>query len=203
VGTGTAIADTGETLVELLRDRMGGMITNTNEIALTSPNASRTEGVPRLTLFLYRTAVSSHLRNHAGRGGTTDNTRSAPLALDLHYLLTAHPSDSGSDETARSLEQHRVLGRAMQVLTDNTVLTGSDLRGSVGEDRELRIVLTDQDVTETLEVWSTFADVPFQPSVTFLVGPVFIQSERSHEVQRVVERRVEEYLASEEADGSG
>ncbi|ELZ32528.1 hypothetical protein C474_06902 [Halogeometricum pallidum JCM 14848] len=193
MGAYTAVADASETLVELLRGQMRDLVVE-SDVALTSPGATGTDGTPRLTLFLYRTEVNPYLRNRDHAGTADSRPKPGSLALDLHYLLTAHPSDGGSDETARSLEQQRVLGRAVQVLADNSVVTGSNLRASLADDRELRVVFDSQSTNDAFEVWNTFTDVPFQPSVVCVVGPVFVESETAPEAQRVVSQQVDKHL---------
>lgn len=192
MGSYEAVADASETIVELLRARMSDLV-GANEIALVSPGTTGTDGAPRLSLFLYRTTVNPYLRNAEQSRDGANRSSDRSVALDLHYLLTAHPSDAGSDETVRSLEQHRVLGRAIQVLAENAVVTGSDLRASVAGDRELRVVVDAQSPNDVFEVWSTFTDVPFEPSLTCVVGPVFVETAAPPEAQRVVRERIDRH----------
>lgn len=65
-----------------------------------------------LTLFLYRITQSSELRSPATPGGR--NVASPPLALELHYLLTAWADDARMEQTVltwamRAIEMHPVL----------------------------------------------------------------------------------------------
>ena len=190
----TAIEDVGRTLVALLRDRMGpDLIDQDREIALSSPNDAGTGDGSRLTIYLYRVTENGHLKNAQRRDVDVGRERRTPLALDLYYLLTAHPSDGGRDGMERTEEQHRVLGRAMQVLYDNPLIRGSDLKGSLSGQPELQVSIDPQDMDEVMSIWSTFDETPFQPSVAYLVTPVLIESTREEEVARVVERRLEEY----------
>lgn len=194
----SAIADVGETLVEMLRDRMDDLV-DRDEVALTSP-ASVGEGTdPRLTLYLYRITENVELKNAERLEVGDGKRREPPLALDLYYLLTAHPSTGGNDDTARSREQHSVLGRAMQVMYDNAVLRGSDLSGSLAgdSDEEVRISMNPMDqqsMDGIVSLWNTFQEQPFQPSVSYLVSPVSIASTREDAVPRVVEKTEHYYV---------
>lgn len=190
-----AIGDVGQTLVALLQDRMADLI-DRDEVALASPDAVGQGNDWRLTLYLYRVAENGHLKNAEPHGRPPDPTTTPgdPLVLDLHYLLTAHPSKSGSDGTAKTTEQHSVLGRAMQVLQDHAILRGSDLKGSLG-DEALHLSIQPESMDAVMNMWSTFPEEPFRPSVSYLVTPVVIDSRREQPVQRVVERRLEEYTA--------
>lgn len=198
-----AIADTGETLVELLRDRMGGLI-DPDEVALASPENVGGGNDWRLTLYLYRVSENGHLPEADPGTREPDPTvaSGSPLVLDLHYLLTAHPSNSGSDGTAKTKEQHSVLGRAMQVLGDNAIVRGSDLKGSLAGGEDLHLAIEPEPTDAVVNMWSTFPDEPFRPSVSYLVTPVVIESTREEPTGRVVEREVGEYsVAPEASDG--
>lgn len=182
----SAIADVGETLVELLREEMSALV-DSSEVALASPDAVGQGDDVRLTLFLYRVTENAHLKNQPRQAVDATTDRDAPLEVDLHYVLTAHPSTTGSDETAKSKEQHTVLGRAMQVLADNAIVRGSALEGTLaGED--LYVSIEPDSAGELQNVWSTFQDEPFRPSVTYLVGPVAIESTEEESAARIVSR---------------
>ncbi|WP_458210371.1 DUF4255 domain-containing protein [Haladaptatus sp. NG-SE-30] len=199
--TDSAIADVGLTLVELLQSQMGNL--SGEEIALASPATSGDGNDLRLTLYLYRITETADLKN--ARKLSVDPTnvnvaqsRNPPLALDLYYLLTAHPTTGGTNETERTSEQHAVLGRAMQVLHDNTVLRGSELSGDLAGDpeQEVRITITSTDqqsLDGMMNLWSTFPDQPFQPSLSYLVSPILIESTKVDDAPRVIEKEERYY----------
>jgi hypothetical protein len=200
VATHTAIADVGETLVELLRTHMDDLLLNREDVALVSPANAGSASGSRLTLYLYRVAPNSHLRNAERQEQTPDRERPPPLALDLYYLLTAHQSTGGTNDTAETTEQHRVLGRAMQVIQDNALLRGSDLVGSLAGGPDLAVTMADQSLEETVSVWNTFGEEPYEPSVAYLVTPVLIDSAREETTQRVVERTEQYRIREEQGD---
>lgn len=204
----SAITDVGLTLIEVLRDRMGDLV-DPDEIALASPGTIGNGNEARLTLFLYRITENADLKN-ARRQAIDPTTagdppfhRPSPLALDLYYLLTAHPATGGGDETERSGQQHLVLGRAMQVLHDNAILRGSELKDSLAYDpeegrpeEEVRITVEPTDspaMDDLVNLWGTFPDQPFQPSLSYLVSPVRIDSKREIPIGRVVEKQDKYY----------
>ena len=189
-----AVADVGETLVELLRNRMdeleGVIDVDRTDVGLVSPGELGEQSDVLLSLYLYRIAENADLKN-AERERIDDETeREPPLALDLYYLLTAHPSPGDAEATDRTAQQHRILGLAMQVMRENAVVSGADLRGSLAADRELRVSLYPQSVDELTNIWTTFQGTPFRPSVAYLVSPVLIESLRERPVRPVLERTV-------------
>lgn len=195
----SVVADVGQALVARLEGGLEDTFQSKSvDVALASPDIGSTDQ-PRVTLYLYRVEEHGHLRN--AEPEATDHRRVAdpPLALDLRYLLTAHSADSdggSTDETARSREQHRMLGRAMQVLAADGVLAGA----AVGGD-EAYVTLDTQRPDQAVSVWNTFDNQPYQPSVTYLVGPVAIDPIDDEAVGRVTDRDVEEYVPAGETDG--
>ncbi|MEF8777128.1 MAG: DUF4255 domain-containing protein [Haloarculaceae archaeon] len=185
-----AIADASETLIELLRDRIterGDVVSVTrSEIALVSPADVGADSDVRLSLFLYDVTENSVLKNQEDVRVDSRRTKEAPLALDLRYVLTAFPSQSGGDETATALDQQRMLGLAMQVLYDNSILGADELPSTLAE-RDLQITLEDESLGAMADVWNTFGDTAMQPAVTYLVSPVMIDATREQVTGRVTE----------------
>ena len=76
----------------------------------------------RLNLFLYQMTANQGWRNEEfpSRNGNGDRVATPPLALDLHYLLTAYG--------AADLDAEILLGYAMQLLHEMPVLTRTIVR---------------------------------------------------------------------------
>ena len=206
-----AIADAGQSLVELLRTHVA-LGEGADAIVLGSP-ASVTPGsgsggggggatAPRLSVYLYRVEPSAELRNAPRRvedapgDGDPTAVTPAPLALDLHYLLTAYPSGSsgggtGGGTTGDTWDQHRVLGWAVGTLADNPTLREDDLVGSLAGDPPIHVTPETTRFEEVVDVWSTFPDRPYQPSVGYVLSPVFVDSTLESVGHRVTEREFE------------
>ena len=127
-----AIAAVTASLKDLLNDGlMDHDLSTIGSFAVTAQPPDRvTTGATennQLNLFLYQVTANSGWRNvdlpSRGRDGTTRLT-SPPLALDLHYLLTAYG--------AQDLNAEVLLGYAMQVLHETPVLTRQQLRTALG-----------------------------------------------------------------------
>lgn len=141
-----------------------------------------------LALSLYLCAVRENgdaRRNEMQlQGGVM---RYPPLSLDLHYLLTAH---STADLQTRALDEHRLLGRAAQVLYDHAIVRSPYLEGTLAEmGEELRITSVGLDPDQIARYWS-FGDLPYKLSLVYRVGPVLLESNRVKAAPRVVERRI-------------
>jgi hypothetical protein len=80
----------------------------------------------RLNLFLYQVTPNPGWRNEGlpSRDGNGGRLTNPPLALDLHYLLTAYGS--------QDLNAEILLGYAMQLLHETPMLTRSQLRTVLG-----------------------------------------------------------------------
>lgn len=190
----TAIADVGLTLVELLRDRTGDSIDNA-EIVLGSPGDEGAGDDFRLTVYLYDVRENEHLSNDRARPESTGRPAGAALVLDLHYLLTAHPKKQqpNTKRTRKSRDQHEVLGRAMQILADNAIVRRPDLDGDLAGEDTLTVSIAGTERRDILDVWGTFSEVSYQPSVPFVVSPVVIDAAGDLEGPRVLEAEFSEY----------
>jgi len=148
----------------------------------------------QLNVFLYQVTANAGWRNAGLPSRDSRGTRisNPPLALDLHYLLTAY---GASDLNAEVL-----LGYAMQLLHENPVLTRQQLRTALtaqpaidgtllpGPFGKLSAVdLADQIEllkitpvylgTEDLSKIWTAMQARYRPSMAYLVSVVLIQSD--------------------------
>ena len=178
----TAIKDVGNTLISLLIDNMKDL--PDGSIVLGSPGEIKSD--TRISLFLYKIQDNIHLKNQEMQQVGSSSMRFPPLALDLFYMLTSHPSQENTEKT---LEAHLLLGRAMQVFYDNAILSGSVLKGSLKpENEELRITIENLNIDDMTKIWSTFQGKPFKPTACYLVSPVRIDSLHEISITRVVSK---------------
>lgn len=148
----------------------------------------------QLNLFLYQVTPNSGWRNSGlpsrdSRGARISNP---PLALDLHYLLTAYG--------AADLNAEVLLGYAMQLLHENPMLTRQQLRAALAAPSPVdgailpgpfgtasAVSLADQIEllkispvylnTEDLSKLWTSMQARYRPSMAYLVSVVLIQSD--------------------------
>jgi hypothetical protein len=177
------IADVGASLLKLLREHMTpDPIPQPELIGLASP---ADKGDLYLSLFLYNIIESGDNRQTQMIARGTGSLQFPPMTVNLHYLLTAH---STAELQSRVVDEHRILGRAMQVLYDNSVMRGPAAVGTLADlGEEVRVVMDTLTGEALTRMWN-FADLPYRLSLGYVVGPVHIDSTRIRDTKRVTER---------------
>ncbi|OUC11746.1 MAG: hypothetical protein B0A82_26520 [Alkalinema sp. CACIAM 70d] len=172
---------------------LGGMPT----ITVLSPDpegggATNGQTVDRLNLFLYQTNPNPSWRNVGlpSRNSSGDRISNPPLALDLHYLITAYTKDAFHAEI--------LLGHAMQLLHEMPVLSRdvirSALRNLASSSEPAARALATSDLAEQLEqiklsaqpmsteevskLWSAI-QTQYRPTVVYQASIVLIESQKS------------------------
>ncbi|UFJ38958.1 DUF4255 domain-containing protein [Brevibacillus humidisoli] len=175
----TVIADVGRSIMKLLGEQMTPEpIARPELIGLCSPAE---KGDVNLSIFLYNIRELGYLRQTElfGSGATP------PLAVELYYLFTAH---STAELQMRAIDEHRIMGRLMQVMYDHAILRNSYLQGALaGQREELRFVLHELPTEDMSKLW-TFPNTPYKLSVIYSVGPVYIDSRRDGAAPRVFQQ---------------
>lgn len=167
----TAIADISESLIQLLRSNMSDLI-NPDSILLISPADIHSEDV-RVSLFLCNIQENPHMKNMAPKADGTEKMGYPGLCLNLYYLLTTYASAPPPDRTDRSLEEHRVMGRAMRTLHDNPILFGVNLKGGLaGSSEHFKVIMCPMSSDEQYRLWSSFPNRSFRASVLYSVTSV-------------------------------
>lgn len=185
-----AIADIGKTLVELLKDNMQNIegMNDNYSIVLASPGEIGNKNV-RISIFLYQVVENTFLKNEKMQIVDLNTQRFPPIALDLYYMITSHITSSDLDDEAIR-QAYENLGRIIQILNDNSTLTGSMLKESLaGNSEEIHIILNSMSLDDATKIWTTFQGRPFTPSVCCIVTPIIIDSSRVITEQRVISKQ--------------
>ncbi len=176
----TVIDDVTNTLLNVIKANTGGLIQQ-DRITAASPADISDDTSPLLSIFLYEVSENKHLKNQGMQETNTGTLRYPPLSLNLYYLLTAYAS---SRET-----EHQILGRAMQILYDNSVIQGSLLQGSLaGRFEEIVLVLHPIPIEDMNKLWSMFGSKPYRLSITYRASTALIDSTRERSGERVIQR---------------
>lgn len=124
MGNALAIAAVSAVLKDLLNNGLidAQLSTDVTVRVGPPPSVNGTSVPTQLNLFLYHVSPNLGWRNERlpGRNSQGDRIANPPLALDLHYLLTAY----GAEE----FEAEILLGYAMQVLHENAILSRGAIR---------------------------------------------------------------------------
>jgi hypothetical protein len=170
------------------------LVTAEQNIVLSNPGQTGLAGgvVRQMSLWLYQVTANEHLRNapfvrrpEVGNPTNDDVKFYPPLALNLLYLLTPSIQGSANDQIA----DQRVLGRAMQIFHDQSVLRMEN-KQSPGQGDELHLSLAPRTIDELAEVWEAMQQ-PYRLSVCYEVRAVRIESLRRLGGGRVSERQTD------------
>ncbi|NGM68025.1 DUF4255 domain-containing protein [Natronolimnobius sp. AArcel1] len=193
MASSSAIQATTDLLVNLLRLRLArnddDEMLDEEQIQPISPSAVGEESTIRLVLYLYGVSKAGSFNTETTRV-SGDRKEKSPLGLELRYLLMTVPGADGDDSRESVLDQHQLLGQAMQTLYDAETIEPAQLPAELGDER-LTVTLEQRDPTELTDLWSTFPELPLQPCATYAVGPIRIPSTQSTPFERVSDRDVQ------------
>ena len=158
-----------ESLRNLLEEEMSGQVM----VTLLSPADSST-AQRRVNLFLYLAQPNPQLRNRDWIPSRSDPARlaPAPLALNLHYLLTAYAIP---DELTGQTGAHALLADAMRVLHEHAIVPQSRLENGLREG-EVKVTLQVGDPEALTRLWTSFNEA-FRLSALYEVAFAEIPSE--------------------------
>jgi hypothetical protein len=143
----------------------------------------------RLTIFLFEVVEDTSARNKArvrGVAGSDSTLMKPPMALVLRYLVTAWGGDRKTE--------HKLLGRAMQVLYDGALIASPDLKDGLASTHEvLKVTLLPLTLEERTRVWYS-VQRPYRLSLYYEVRVVNLDSE-TVESRRHVDSRGLDYSA--------
>jgi hypothetical protein len=177
----TAIQGVDDTLKQLATDAVAAL---TPRPRITVGPLDVDASDLRLNWFLYRIAPNAAYRNmEPPLTGTTTARGRPPLALELHYLLTAFPAAAtGNADGDQEQFAHAGLAAVMQALHGNGIVPAADpaVPGSAKPLVEpLRITMETLDLDAVTKLW-TAASEPLRLSIGYLVSLVVVDSPERH-----------------------
>lgn len=187
----TILRDVGESVKELLRQKISEL-SDENTILFDSPADIEDTTIPKLSMFLYQIVENGHLRNVEPKSTGIDQTRYPPLALDLYYIFTPFANNRETEVI--------ILERIMQIFYDNAVIKGEMLALSLKEsgNDEIRIIPNNLSFEELNKLWERFPNKNFKLSVSYILTPVKIPSEKPDTIiKRVIEKDIKVYTKKE------
>jgi len=176
----TALVEAGEALAELLRRELTPEPINDRElISLACPFEAENN---QLTLYLFQIDedVQNGFTGFQQEGLNTQ--RMQPTQFQLSYLITAH---SKAPVHMKEADQHRMIGKVVQVIKDFPILPPELLGGSMsGSGLNLTLNLERPNFEQMMKIWNN-TSVPYKLSVVCKVGGVSIDSKRTRSAPRV------------------
>jgi hypothetical protein len=160
----------GETLVATLQAALSGLVVPANVKIATPDSFHDLEPTPQptCTIFLYRVAVNSVMRNGPRLSLGGGATSRPLLPIDVSYLITPWAKDPR--------DEHLMLGTILQALYDHAELGPADLTGaSWGPDDSVQLVLETLTLEEHFCIWDTVG-MPYRLSLTYMARILGIAS---------------------------
>ena len=186
MGKYTIIAEIDDYLVDVLADGLvPELLPDKNAVGLCSPEE---KGDLNVGICLYDIRENETLRVSGMVNYSLEKQSYPPTYLSLYYMITVW---SSSDIRYRAIQEHRILGRILQLLKDHNLWESSRFE-SEGTPN-IRVELLDLTAEEKVKIWNQ-PSVPYRTSLFFRVAPVSLDSAKSREISRVmsVDMQVEE-----------
>lgn len=179
----SVVADVSAGLIKLLRTHMcPAPVSAPESIRLAAP-IDKT-GDFQLGLYLYDLRELGEYRTGTMQRGADNIRRRPPRPLTLHYMLFLNSKAQMS--TGAEAEQ-RILGRALQVLTDYPSVDINELHPYSQEPEEsAAVTLLTLSFEEKTKIWAALS-TPYQLGIYFSVSPLMLSSRREESFTRVRE----------------
>lgn len=167
----SSISEVGSHIVSILRKELvPDVIQHSAAVGICSPED---HGDLVVGVYLYDIGPNNDL---VERGMVTKDrhTQVYPSTfLTLHYMITVW---SMGDQRYKTQEEHRILGRVIQALSDNSVI--GQTSSLYGAPMDTRIEMERIEPGEKLRLWN-FPNKPYQLSLFYRAQPVEIISRKS------------------------
>lgn len=177
------IADVTSYIVKLLREGMcPEPISSPNNVAAVSPSEQDADYI--LGVYLYDITEDGEVSGPPMATYGRTHMRRPPRPYSLYYMLFVNAS---SHMGLKSLDVHKVLGRAAQIINDHRVVSSKALQPWLDED-EPPILFTPSKITleEKTRVW-TAINKPYQVALFYKAAPIFLSSDVIMEAHRVTD----------------
>ncbi len=176
------------TMVRLLKAHLvTAMPGTTVDVKLATPHSFaklKEVGAATISLFLYRIGEHAELRNSLQQRLPDGSLRRQPMVLELFYLMTtwgSRGSNPAANDAAAALEEHKLLGAALQAYYDHAVVSRSELYEDPtkppvwGEQDSLQITLDSVPVEDLYRIFDP-GELAYQLSATYRVRVLSLDS---------------------------
>ena len=180
MGSYTVMADVSRSILELLKSNLvPEPIKKVENIGVCAPND---RGNNILGLYLYNIDENPESRSMERIILDKEHYKDAPMSINLYYMLFAY---SDTDLSTRAVDEQRILGKAIQVLNENSQIEKEYLMGTLKETEEtVSLSMINMSLEEKVRIWSLF-NQPYRISAFYKVGPIFLESDKIKTFKRV------------------
>ncbi len=183
MGKYTIIAEIDTYLMGILADGLvPDLVPDKNVIGLCVPGE---RGDLMVGICLYDIRENENLRVSGMVSTGPGPLTFPPTYLSLYYMITVW---SNSDLRFRAIQEHRIMGRILQLLKDQNLWASMDFGMEEGPD--IRVEYLDLTPEEKGKIWN-HPSAPYRTSLFFCIGPVGLDSAKVRNVQRVKRMDVE------------
>ena len=177
------IADVSNYIVRTLRTKMcPEPIPSPNNIEVSSPTDQDVDYILGLYLYDIREAAGFSTPTYMPAGQV--RLQKAPKPFDLYYMVFINGS---SQMGLKALDIQKILGRVAQLINDNNAVMPNQLQKWL-DSNEPPITISQAKITleEKVRVWQAI-NKPYQVSLFYKAGPVFLSSEVVVDTPRVTD----------------
>lgn len=184
MSTYEAVGEVGKTLKRLIWSNILGIDLfkdiGENGITLSSPEEDNNGDI---SIFLYHIVEDSYQKNKGMLPVGSRDSKKTPTSLRLFYMITPHLNKGIIND--RSLMEHFLIGKIIQIFSDNPVLRSPFLEGPLAGET-LKLMANTLSVDEINKFWSIISkSKPYMLSIYYEVAPVRIESTCKVETIRV------------------
>lgn len=177
MGKYTVIAEIGSQLCKMLEQGLvPELVPDRNAIGLCSPED---RGDLTVGIYLYDIRENEDYRVNGMVSAGISRMAYPPMYLSLYYMVTVW---SASDLKFRAVQEHRLLGKILQIFRDH----GGEILLQSGEpqDPDIRLEFLNLPFEEKQRIWNA-SNLSSRLALYFRVAPVALESEKTREIRRV------------------
>lgn len=192
MSTYEAIGEVGKSLKRLIENNISGLDLGIgeNDITISSPDE---ENNGKLSILLYHIVEDSYQRNQGMLSYDSSKLKKPPTSLRLFYMITPHLEKTMVD---RALKEHFLIGKIIQIFSDNPILRSPFLQESLAGET-LKLISNTLSIDEINKLWSIIAkSKPYMLSIYYEVSPIRIDSTEEVEIIRVSSMDLESEIKS-------
>ena len=176
-----------------LKSLFDASLGGTMSVSLNTPEEMSEANMQGLSLWLYQVVRDDQRLNAPPQRIDPHRVRPTPLPVRLRYLVTPVVAIDARHGDVSPEQEQAMLGKAMQLFYDRSILRGADLRDDLtGTSAEINLRLEALSLDEVSRVWMALKR-SYELSVSYEVSVASIYRDREPEVLLPVRVAAPEY----------